>query len=144
MVFAGKEEDGYPDPKFAFYSNLAAPTVTLGPHIPTATVNVQLGAKGGIVSLASVTDAVTKKKLTTASITLRRALNQNFFITTSTTVGRIFVPSSTPVTIEIEAPGYEWWPEPNSKREINLKPEEILTLKVELKPILTPKSASLQ
>src|SRR6266852_4124555 len=43
IVMAGKEEDGFADTLAAFYSNLEAPTVVLGPLFPSADVVVRLG-----------------------------------------------------------------------------------------------------
>jgi hypothetical protein len=141
VVLAGKEEEGYPDPKFAFYSNLQAPTVTLTPSFPKASVNIALGPKAGKLDVIEVVDAVTRKKLKTASITLRRVSNPNFFIRTSTTVEEILIPSSTRVTVEIEAPGYRAWPEQSQTEEIEVKPGEVFKLDVELHPNQSPSTS---
>jgi hypothetical protein len=136
VVMAGKEDAGYPDTRLAFYSNLAVPTVTLAPDFPTAEVNLKLGPKAGVLEVGPVTDDATGKEIRSAAITLRRAGN-DFFLTTSTTVGRILVPSMTEVVVGITAPGYKPWPpsdQPNEKRRILLKPEEVQRLQVSLQP----------
>jgi len=137
VVMAGKEDAGYPDTAFVFYSNLAVPTVTLAPDLPTAEVSLKLGPKAGILDLEPVTDEATGKEIHSAAITLRRGDNREFFMTASTTEGRILVPSLTEVLIEITAVGYKPWPGPNrpaTDARILLKPEEIQKLTVALQP----------
>jgi hypothetical protein len=138
VVMAGKESEGYPDMKLAFYSNLAVPTVTLSPEFPSANVNVQLGPKAGILEVTSLVSALNGKKIEDASITLRRVQNPDFFITTSTATGaQILVPSMTDIAIEVSAPGYRTWPTQNlakSSTQIHLKPEEVYKLQVRLEP----------
>lgn len=135
LVLAGKESSGYPDPKLAFYSNFAVPTVTLAPAFPNASVTIKLAPKGGVLEIVAVLDAVTKRKIDSASITLRRVSNPTLFISTSATIGRILIPSLTDVTIEVTAPGYRSWPAPDqavTESRIRLKPEETSRLEVSL------------
>jgi hypothetical protein len=143
VVMAGKEEANYPDTKLAFYSNLAVPTVTLAPSFPTANVKVQLGPKAGTLEIESVVDALTGKKILTASVTLRRVQNPEFYIMTSATGGHILVPSLTDIAIEVSAPGYKLWPSKEAANDttaqIRLKPEEIYKLQVRLAPETNPK-----
>jgi len=113
VVLAGNESSGYPDPKLAFYSNFDVPTVTLAPAFPNASVTIKLPPKGGVLEIVAVLDAVTKRKIDSASIILRRVSNPTLFISTSATTGRILIPSLTDVTIEVTAPGYRSWPEPD-------------------------------
>jgi hypothetical protein len=134
VVVGGKEGAGYPDTNFAFYSNLAVPTVTLSPDSPTANVDLKFGPKAGILEVAPVADAETGKEIRSASITLRRA-GSDFFMTASTTEGRILVPSATEVLVRITAPGYKPWPptdQPTAKGTILLQPEEVLKLQIAL------------
>lgn len=136
IIIAGKEDAGYPDTKFAFYSNNTEPVVVLTEDSPTADVTLKLGPKAGVLDVAPVTDELSGKEIRSASITLRRADN-DLFISTSTTVGRILVPSLTGVEVTISAPGYKLWPPPDqvsSKGRILLKPEEVLKLKIVLQP----------
>jgi hypothetical protein len=143
VIMAGKEEERYPDTKFAFYSNLAAPTVDLGPLYPTATVTVHLGPKAGILHIAAIRDAVSGKAVRNAAITLRRLDNPKFSITTSASVENVLVPSTTAVEIEIESDGYEPWPPKDHARElgqIQLKSEEVFNLEVRLQPVFDPAS----
>ncbi len=138
VVLTSKEESGYPDTKMAFYSNLAAPTVSLQPRFPVGKLTVQLGPKAGILELVSVIDATTGKQLQSASITLRRVRNPNLFIRTSTTSSPFLVPSLADVSIEISAPGYKSWPAGEGGKgegQIRLKPGEVLKLAVKLQPL---------
>lgn len=133
VILAGKEDDGYPDTKFAFYSNLEVPTVALGPLFPTADVTVRFAPKAGILDITSVVDAVTGKSLREASaVTLKRIDNPNFSITASASASHLFLPALTRVTIEINAQGYKPWPD--QRREIRLQPEAELKLDVKLQP----------
>jgi Carboxypeptidase regulatory-like domain len=136
IVIAGKEDAGYPDTKFAFYSNNTEPVVVLTEDSPTVDVTLKLGPKAGVLDVAPVTDQVTGKEIRSASITLRRADN-DLFISTSTTVGRILVPSLTGVEVTISAPGYKSWPPADTSvanARLFLQPEQIQRLQVSLEP----------
>jgi hypothetical protein len=137
VVMAGKEDDGFPDTLAAFYSNLNAPTATIGPLFPTDNVIVHIGPRAGHLDIGSVLDSITGKSLLlSSSVTLRRADNPNFFISTSTSTKDIMVPSQTAVTIEIDSRGYRPWPEDKGHYpyQINLQPKEVFTLHVKLDP----------
>jgi hypothetical protein len=141
VVMAGKEEAGYPDSRLAFYSNLSVPTITLSPPSPTGSVTVALGPKAGVLEV-STADAANGKKIESASVTLRRVANPNFFITTSASKQRIPVPSKVDISLEVSAPGYEtyYYPDPaNPARStpIHLKPGEELKLDIRLHPAVS-------
>jgi hypothetical protein len=138
FVMAGKEEAGYPDTRFAFYSNLAVPTVTLQPSFRTATLTVPLGPKAGILEV-SPTDAETQKRIAAASITLKRKDNPSFHITMSADEKRILVPSLVDILAEISASGYEtaFYPsssDPSQSTPIHLSPGQELKLAMPLLP----------
>jgi hypothetical protein len=134
IVMAGKVSAGYPDMRLAFYSNLAVPTVTLSPQFPTATMNLKLGPKAGILKLRTVTDASTGKKIDNAAVTLKR-VNSEFFIKTSAPATRILVPALTDVSVLVEAPGYEPWKpgEPAGDGIIRLLPQQVMSVSVQLR-----------
>jgi len=136
IVMAGKEEAGYPDTSFGFYSNNAYPIAVLNDDSPTDEVTLRLGPKACVLDIAPVRDELTGKEIRSASITLRRVDHAQLFITTSTTVGRVLVPSSTEVEISITAPGYKSWPSPESTGEgkIFLPPEQTRKLEIRLQP----------
>jgi hypothetical protein len=139
VVLAGKEEDGYPDTKLAFYGNLKVPTVLLTPSSAIQNVTIHLEPKAGIVDLNSVVNAATWESIKTAAVTLRRAENTNFFMTASTTMTRLLVPSGVKISIEIRAVGYEDWYYPgysDATRSVpvTLGPGEVLMLDVKLQP----------
>lgn len=108
-VLAGKEEVGYPDPKFSFYSNDEVPTVSLASSYPSVKVIVKIGPKGGILNKILVLDAISKKNVESAVITLSRVSNPKFSITTSSTVAKLLVPSDTKIRLVVTAPGYKPW-----------------------------------
>jgi|GEM_PF-3057410 hypothetical protein len=137
IVLAGKEDSGYADPKFSFYSNNGEPVVVLTEDAPATDVTLKLGPKAGVLDLKPVTDELTGKEIRSAAITLRRADNNDLFITTSTTVGRILVPALTNVVISIAAAGYKPWPAPGhaaAEGRIFLRPEQTQKLQVILQP----------
>lgn len=138
-VLAGKEADGYPDTKGAFYSNYDVPTVSLAPPVITRTVTVRMAPKAGIINVNSVVNAMTWENIKSAPITLRRDANKDLFVTTSTTTERLLAPSGVKIRIEIHAVGYEDWYYPgftDASRSvpIELRPGEALMLDVKLQP----------
>src|SRR5437016_5139085 len=141
VVMAGKEEDGYADTTGVFYSNMDVPEVDLGPLFSSADVVVHLGPKAGILHIASITDGITGQKIRNAGITLRRAANPKFFMTASSSVEKILVPSGIGVTVHIEVEGYQPWP-PSEKaaleNQIRLDPGQVFDLKVKLQPVVDP------
>jgi hypothetical protein len=139
LVMAGKEEAGYPDSRLAFYSNPSVPTCNL--VFPTASVTVALSPKAGLLEV-STTDAANGKKIESASITLRRVANPNFFITTSALKQQIPVPPKVDVSLEISAPGYETYCYPDRANPartapVHLRPGEELKLDIQLHPVVS-------
>lgn len=140
IVHVGKEQDGYPDSKFAFYSNFNLARVNVAPATTMQKLTIRLGPKAGILNIDSVTDATTGKPVPSAVVTLRRA-GTDLYITTSTTVKIILVPAMTHVEVEVHAEGYSDWYFPGSpdsrsrsREDLYLKPSETMRLDVVLQP----------
>jgi hypothetical protein len=87
VIMAGKDSAGYADTTFAFYSGEAVPTVTLAPEFSSADVILRLGPRAGVLDLSSVTDAITGKNISLASVTLRRAESPDLYISESASQG---------------------------------------------------------
>jgi len=137
VVLAGKEEDGYPDTKSAFYSNLSVPRVLIGPNLPVPYVTVKLGPKAGLLEIKSVMNADTGAVLSSASLTVRRAENEFFLITSAVTDRVVQIPPGIDVFVGVSAPGYKLWTPLNSDgkpEKLRLKPGEIRRLAVQLQP----------
>jgi hypothetical protein len=139
VVLAGKEEDGYSDTKWAFYSNFKVPTVSLTPSSAIQNVTIRLEPKAGVLVVNSVVDGATWESIKTAAVTLRRDENTNLFMTTSATMARLLVPSGVKASIEIRAVGYEDWYYPgyaDASRSVpvTLRPGEVLMLDIKLQP----------
>jgi Carboxypeptidase regulatory-like domain len=105
-VFAMKEDSGYPNTSFAFYSNHVFPTATLTAGNPVADVIVAIGPPAGVVK-GSVKDRFTNKPIS-ASFLLRRASNPDNWISLGQPPEyRVLIPPSTEVWFEVSAPGYK-------------------------------------
>lgn len=109
-VYASKEEDGYPLPTSLFHTGgaTAIPRVSVREREVTPGVLVHLAHRGATL-VGRLTDAVTKRAVKAAQITLRRADNPAYyFITGPGQQGEfnILVPA-VPITVEASAPGYE-------------------------------------
>jgi hypothetical protein len=135
-VVTEKEAAGYPDTELAFYSNLSVPKVEVSPNVPTSEVKLRLGPKAAVLAVKSVADASTALAVHSASVTLRRADNPQFSITTSAG-GAILIPAATDVTVEVTAPGYQKWTwaaDDGSSEKLRLASGESRTLEVQLQP----------
>jgi hypothetical protein len=139
IVMAGKETEGYPDTKLAFYSNMDAPTVFLSQLSPVASVTVRL-SKAGILHIKSLVDEATGATVANAAVTLRRADNPEFLMTVSSSLKEILVPPTT-VTLQVDAQGYESWPksDPATKiDQINMESGKVIDLAIKLRPVADP------
>jgi hypothetical protein len=139
MVCASKEDEGYADTIGALYVVTPPPTVVLSPSQKTVTVTVRLGPKAGLLDIQSVRDAVTGKRISDASVTIRRT-DRDAFRTTAAQPG-LLVPSLKDVEIQVQAEGYATWyypgyTEPTKARPARLLPGERLTVTVELQPLV--------
>ncbi len=107
-VFARKEDAGYPDLQWSFYSNDMFPIVAVMSRTPVAEIRIQLGPKAGIL-IGSVTDAITGAPVN-AGIKLSRAGDLKKGISTSLPSDyRVLLPPSTDVLLEASARGYQTW-----------------------------------
>jgi hypothetical protein len=132
-VFGMKEEEGFPDT--LWFSSIEAPRVTISAQQPSGTVLLKFGPKAGVLT-GMVRDARTGKPVL-AGFTLRR-LNDSWFLSSSQPPNfRIFIPASTDVSLEVEAPSYQTWaymnPTSNS-RQMRLEPGGQMHLDITLTP----------
>jgi hypothetical protein len=137
IVTAGKEDAGYADTGLGLHCNNAYQIVMLTEDSASADVTLNLGPKAGVLDLEPVTDELIGREIRSAAITLRCADNNDLFITTSTTVGRILVPALANVVVNITAAGYKPWPAPDraaTEGRITLRPEQTQKLQVSLQP----------
>lgn len=114
-VYGSKESEGYPLTISGFHQESISqiPKVSLSQNQVARDVVVQLGEKVGVVE-GVISDATTHKRISKATITLRRADNPDLYYI----IGdgeekengkfKVLVPAA-PFTIEVAAPGYETW-----------------------------------
>ena len=134
-VFAKKEEDGYSDMKWSFYSNDVFKIVAVTSETPVAKLRIKLGPKCAILT-GFVSNAVTGAPVS-AGFKLIRATDRNKWISTSLSpTYRLLLPSSTDVLLEVSAPGFNAWTPPNP---LHLQPGTELHMDVPLKPSHDPK-----
>ena len=136
-LFTKKEQEGYPNTRFGFYSPDPAPTVGLSSQAPNAEILLKLGPKAGRLRILSVTDATTAKDLSNVSgVDLRRTSMPRAFIGLGPS-DDILIPSDVDVTIKIESNGYESWPPVNQSQLglIRLSPGQVFDLRVQLQPL---------
>lgn len=136
-LFTKKEQDGYPNTRFAFYGPDPPPTVSVTAQAPKADITLRIGPKAGKLRILSVTDATTGKDLTNVSgVDLRRTGMPRTFIGLGPS-DNILIPSGIDVTIKIESNGYEQWPPVNQSQlgQIRLAPEQVFDLRVQLQPL---------
>lgn len=137
-IFTKDEEADYPDTGFSFYSNDVFPTATLTSAIPMASVQLNLGPKAAVLS-GRILDSDTGEPLS-ATFKLTRATASDKWISSQVrSPFRILVPASTPIQVEISAPGYQKWSYGGSgdaqhRRDIELKPASKMELDVSLRP----------
>jgi hypothetical protein len=107
-VFAEKEEAGYPDTYWSFYSDDAFLVATLTPLAPVADIRISLGPKAGVIK-GVVRDSITGAPLN-AGFKLTRATDPKKWISTSVSSDyRVLLPPSTDVLLEVSAPGFKTW-----------------------------------
>jgi hypothetical protein len=133
-VFALKEDSGYPNMAFSFYSNDVFPSVTLTPDAPISEIRIQLGPKAGILT-GSVTNGVSGAPLN-VGFKLARASAPDRGLSTSIPPNyKILVPSSTDVLLEASAPGYKTW---TPGHPLHLGPGAEMRLDISLEPSHDP------
>jgi hypothetical protein len=139
-VTVEKLDEDYLGTTEQFYSDGKFETATLTSQNPTATVNLHLGPKAGILT-GTAADAVTGAPLTPC-VEFRRAKKPNNYLTESGLVKakyRLLIPPNTDVLIKIWYEGYSPWYYPGTKdkaqaRSVNLKPGEETKLDIRLEP----------
>ena len=113
MVYASKEDQGYPDTFFAFFvaDPEAVPKVSVSDKQVTQGVDIRLGEKAAKL-VGRVMDARTGQPVEDAEIIFYRADNPSISYTTgpNESEGRFrrLIPSI-PFKIKVSAPGYEDW-----------------------------------
>lgn len=136
-LFAMKEQEGYANTRFAFYSSGSVPTISLNPENPNGRVSLRIGPKGGVLRILSVTDAVTGRDLNNVTgVDLRKTDTPETFIGLGPS-DHILIPAETDVTMRIEAEGYEPWPPAGQLKlgQIRLASGQPLDLKIQLQPL---------
>ena len=133
-VFASKEEAGYPDLGWSFYSNDVFQTAAVTSADPTAEVRIQLGPRAGVIT-GFVSDAATGAPVP-AAFKLSRAGQPNKWISPSVAPKyRLLVPSAIYIVIEVSAPGFKTWSLGHSLR---LQSGSEMRLDVSLEPDRNP------
>jgi hypothetical protein len=133
-VFARKEDAGYPDLQWSFYSNDEFPIVAVMPSTPVGELRIQLGPKAGILT-GSVTDAITGAPVN-AGFKLIRSGDLKKEISTSLPSGyRVLLPPSTDVLLEVSARGYQTWhyggpSDPSKRPALRLEPGSRMRLDI--------------
>lgn len=105
-VLAKNESAGCPETHLAFYSTEPKVRITITCAGEVKNVLLRMGPKAGRIGQVVVRDAVSGRRVQTASITLRRVAAPELFMSTSTTYHDIAVPADTLVTYEVTAPLY--------------------------------------
>jgi hypothetical protein len=111
MLIATKTEWGYPDARFIVYvTNEVLPTVEVRANQTTSDVVVKLLARGGVLR-GRIIDAVTKKAIPSARVTISRADRPESYLETDPANDGSFeflIPSK-PTHLSVEAKGYNTW-----------------------------------
>jgi Carboxypeptidase regulatory-like domain len=129
-IFVSKEEDGFPDTDFFFYSSkqTSVPQVAVTKQQPPPFVTVPIGPKAGRIT-GRVANAVTGAPIGNATMTFSRPENKFMVLTTSLNQpddrGAFnFLLPAAPLTIKVTAPGYAVW----NYRNEGSKQADLLTL----------------
>lgn len=149
MIYASKEEDGYPSSYLGFFIDPSVvPKVTVHHKQVTEGVTLRLGSKAARLA-ARIVDAETNQPVEDAEIILYRTENPNnyFSFGLNQSGGRFqrLIPSL-PLNLKVTAPGYEdWFYGENGTQEkqsvIQVAPNTTKELRIALqhpKPVLTP------
>lgn len=105
-VFTKKEEAGYPNMSYAFYSNDVYPKASLSPQTPVAKLQLKLSPKAGLL-FGVVKDASTGQPVD-PRIKLFRARDTRKWISVGAASNySALLPPATEVAIEVSANGYK-------------------------------------
>ncbi|MCA1578662.1 MAG: carboxypeptidase-like regulatory domain-containing protein [Acidobacteria bacterium] len=146
-IRAYKEEDGYPDLTFSFYSEaynaVHWPQITIVNGTTVEDVIVHLaGPKGGRL-LITVVDAETNKKIREAQVSLTHAGNPKTLLISGANRSdysfNLLVPPDVVVDLKVSAPGYRVWhynaDRPGGEtKTLRLAPDTTKELNVSLQP----------
>jgi Carboxypeptidase regulatory-like domain len=142
MVIATKVEEGYPDARFAVFSqNETLPIVEVKPGQVASGVVVRLMSKGGTL-LGKVISSSSNLAVPDARVNLSRLDHPEWFIETD--VGRDgtfkFILPSTPMHFSVISPGFKKWNYEESifsrdRTPLTLLPESTQELLIHLEPI---------
>lgn len=141
-VYAKKENDGYPETRFAFYDNRKPPNILVSCRSSISSVVVEVGPKAAYITNISVLDANDGEAIPKASIRLWRSAApfpgvplERFSITTSATLLKIdsgyfglAIPSNVDILYQISAPGYT----ASSEEKLHLTPLQKVSISVRL------------
>jgi hypothetical protein len=130
-VFAKKEEAGYPDVRWSFYSNDNFPVVPLTPAVSTSNVRIQLGPRAGALT-GSVTNSATGTPVDASFKLTRKAAIDKWISLSVSPEYRVLLPGSTDVLVEATAPGFERWTSPAVLR---LESGAEMRLDIQLQPV---------
>ena len=131
-VSARKEEEGYPDMHWAFYSQgMPEHRVTLTPDAPEGETTIVLGPKAGMLT-GQIVDAATGQPLP-AGISMWRIGDPEHGMGSSLpSEYRVPIPSNVPVGVSIQLNGYETW---RPSEALRLAPDEKMVVNVGLRGI---------
>jgi hypothetical protein len=133
-IFAKKEDEGFPDTAFSFYSNDVFTVAEITPSASVAEVRIRLGPRAGIVE-GSVTNAASGVPVSAGLKLIRAASSDKWFSTSVPPSYRVLVPSSTDVLLEVSAPGFNTW---TPGHPLHLEPGAEMHLDVSLQPSRDP------
>jgi hypothetical protein len=146
-VRASKEEDGYPDLTFSFYSaaynrvNWPQVTVVNGTTVEDVIVHLASPKCGRL--LITVIDAQTNKKIRDAQVSLHHESNPKTLLISGTNRPddsfNLLVPPDVVIDLKVSAPGYRDWnyntDRPNGEtKALRLAPDTTKELNVSLQP----------
>jgi len=134
LVFAMKEEAGFPNMAFLFYRGNVAFTANLTPSEPTTELQMRLGPKAGVL-IGYATHRLNGAPVNVEVKLTRAASPDDWFSTSVAPSFRVLLPSSTNVLLEISAPGFKTW---NPGHPLRLEPGAEMRLDIQLEPSHDP------
>jgi len=133
-LFAKKDDSGYPDMRWSFYSDDIFPTATVTPTAPDVEVQIQLAPKAAVLT-GSIANALTGAPLN-AGLKLTRAVPPHKWISTSVPPNyRVLLPPSSDILLEVSAPGFRTW---TPGHPLRLAPGAELRMDISLEPSHDP------
>jgi hypothetical protein len=109
VLIAMKEADGYPNPRWSFYSHREPLRVTLSSEAPNFDGAVLVLEPKGAAIAGTISDAITGVPVA-ATIHMWRADDENDFVDEAVKGSfRVLIPADTAVRFSIRATGYREW-----------------------------------